>query len=371
MNPARAPLRSLAYALKPAPLILVCVFSLLTVLAFYAGIFGIPLALLLFFGFTKYAFVLLDLLAEGVEEPPVLTIEMLNLVDGGRTLVALALVIGLFFGTNAATNLLGPITATILGLLAAALLPAIIAVQAATGSIPQSLNPLRFIGLAIRLRQHYLVIVVMAIALFGLCYFALRLSVLPFVLRIAALLYSWLSLFALIGAVLRERREEIGLEDAHAAEPEELDQTARIATDRERLIDSIYAEWRGGARRNAWDTLTIHLGATSDRVAELQWIYDRGAQWPDVTFANRLAQDLIVLYLDGRRNGPLLDLIRARLHVDPDFRPLRALDLVRVVQIARNGDRRIARAMLKDFERLFPRDALPKDIDALRAQLDV
>ena len=75
---AAAILRYLAIPLRMAPLLLIGTFSVLLVVAVKAGLFGIPLGLILLSWFSKYSFVLMDQLAEGVAEPPVLSIEMVN-----------------------------------------------------------------------------------------------------------------------------------------------------------------------------------------------------------------------------------------------------------------------------------------------------
>ena len=75
---AAATLRYLAIPLRMAPLLLIGSFSLLLILAAKAGFFGIPLGLIILSWFTKYSFVLMDHLADGVTEPPVLSIEMVN-----------------------------------------------------------------------------------------------------------------------------------------------------------------------------------------------------------------------------------------------------------------------------------------------------
>lgn len=40
-------------------------------------------------------------------------------------------------------------------------------------------------------------------------------------------------------------------------------------------MDRIYAEWRGGAHKNAWLTVLRQLEEAADPVAELRWLYDR------------------------------------------------------------------------------------------------
>jgi hypothetical protein len=91
---AAAILRHIAIPLRTAPLLLIGTFSVLLVLAAKAGIVGIPLGLIVLSWFTKYSFVLMDHLAEGVVEPPVLSTEMLNPLSEQRPMIMLLLTIG-------------------------------------------------------------------------------------------------------------------------------------------------------------------------------------------------------------------------------------------------------------------------------------
>src|SRR4029450_58122 len=83
---AAAILRYLAVPLRMAPLLLIGTFSVLLVVAVYARFLGIPLALIVLSWFSKYSFVLMDRLAEGVVEPPVLSTEMVEPLDEPRPL---------------------------------------------------------------------------------------------------------------------------------------------------------------------------------------------------------------------------------------------------------------------------------------------
>src|SRR5690606_41432085 len=84
-------------------------------------------------------------------------------------------------------------------------------------------------------------------ALFGVA----RAIGLPFILQIALFMYAWLALFSVIGGLLHERRDELGLDDAYEFETFEGDDGVGLERIRVRNIDRIYAEWRGGSHTNA------------------------------------------------------------------------------------------------------------------------
>jgi hypothetical protein len=360
-----------AVPLKVVPLLLIIVFSGLLTLAARATLFGIPLGLVVIFGFINYSFILLDSLIEGIAEPPVLSIEMMNAATGHRGLATLVVVISIFFGSNVGSYWFGQAFSVALGIVTASVLPAVIAVQGVTGAVVQSLNPVRCFLLASRLGRDYLVIVVSVVVLYALAYTVIRVSALPFIVRIAVFLYAWLAVFTLIGSVLHERRADIRVDDAYEPEPVQIDRNAEHERQRDRQIDAIYAEWRGGAQKNTWQSVVTLLERSSDPVAESRWLYERVARWPDSSLAVRLAQDLVPRLLAEKRNSEVLDLVNERLQADPDFRPLTSATLLRVAHVARDGgDRRIARALVKDFERLFPNDPMQDTVAELQKQLE-
>ncbi|HXS91161.1 MAG TPA: hypothetical protein VN705_17515 [Steroidobacteraceae bacterium] len=356
-----------------APLLLIGTFSVLLVLAVYARFLGIPLALIVLSWFSKYSFVLMDRLAEGVVEPPVLSTEMVNPLDEQRPLILLVMTIGLFYGSNAASYWVGNGGSLVLFIAVAATLPAVVAVQGATGTVVQSLNPRRVLGLIGRLRGDYLLILgfVALVWLFARWVVASSIGdALPLVVRIALLMYAWLAMFSLIGGVLFERRFDIGLDDVHTPEGVTDDDDAPDERMRDREIDRIYAEWRGGAHANAWNTVLALVGKSSDPIAELRWLYQRAAQWPDGRLADRLARELLPRLLVQRSTGEALDLVRERLKKDARFRPAGSADLLTLVHLARTaGDRPTARLLLQDFSKLYPGDAAQAMVDRLNTQL--
>lgn len=373
---ATAILRYLAIPLRTAPLLLIGTFSVLLVVAFMSRFTGIPLALILLSWFSKYAFVVMDSLADGVVEPPTLSIEMVNPLSEQRPVLLLLMCIGLYFAAEWAGQWIGQRGALVLLFAVGVTLPAVVAVQGATGTVVQSLNPRRVLALIGRLRGDYVLI----LGFIALVWFFSRFVVesdigdrLPLVFRIALLMYAWLAMFSLIGGVLYERRDDIGLEDVHTPEHWDPGEGADDEPDeraRDREIDRIYAEWRGGAHANAWKTVMALVNQSGDQVAELRWLEQRAAQWPDGRLADRLARELLPRLLAKRSTGEALDLARERLKKDARFRPASSADLLTLVQLARmSGDRATARLLLQDFSKLYPDDPAQAMVDRLNTQL--
>ncbi|MBB6093247.1 hypothetical protein HNQ60_002125 [Povalibacter uvarum] len=364
----RVALRFLSVPLSTAPLLVIIIFSLLLWLAAKASLLGLWLGFILLAGFFNYAFVLLDSVV-GNAEPPVLSIEMMNPVSGQRSLVLLAFVLVIFFTSQAGDYWFGPWLAAVLGLAAATVLPAMLAIQSITGSTLQALHPGIAVRLIARIGGDYWLTVTGIVAMVLVGSFVASTSLL-LGLRLAILMYLWLAAFSLIGGLVRENGDALGVEDAWEPDTVELDDAAHRESERKQLVDRIYAQWRGGSHHNAWQTVMTEI-ASGDPLTQTQWLYESTARWPDPRLANRLARELVPKLLAARRNGEALDLVRARLKTDPDFRPPTSSDLLQLAGLARDaGDRPTARALLRDFDRLYPQDPARTSADLLTRQLE-
>jgi len=349
-------------------------FSCALAVASMAGFFGIPLGFILISWFFKYSFVLLDSAAEGATEPPVLSVEMINPVNEQRPFVLLLLAIAIFFLSDTASYWFGPVTGSLAGFTAVAIIPAIVAVQGATGSVLQSFNPFMVTGLIARLRGDYVLILICILLLAGLSRAVVASpwsAELPAVLRIALLMYFWLAAYALIGGVLFTRRWDIGLDSAYAPEQKEARDNRELERERNLKIDRIYAQWRGGSKANAWKTVTALIDSSDQPLEELRWLHERAGRWPDPGLANRLARELLPKLLVAKCFSEALGVVQARVKTDPNFRTANSSDLLTLVRLARDaGDRPTARVLLSDFERFYPQDKEQRTVEILAQQLE-
>lgn len=342
---------------SPAPLLLVGLFSLLLVVALQAGIFGLALLCIIGSWFLKYAFVLLEHTAQGRPGAPVLSMEDANPFGEKRPLL-FALLIAAWFGL---TLLIGaalsePLAGAlrIVGMIA---LPAVIAVHAVTGSLPQALNPRSVFGMMQRLGSSYFVVMVVATACALLAQWIVLDDVanLGLLWRIACSMLLWLLLFALLGAVIHDRRLEIGFDPEHSPEKTAQRDTAELEKERARFIDQVFAEYRSGASQNAWQSIQRRVGAGAAAIPEYQWLLQRMAPWPGQSLTQRVARELLGLLLEHHRNGEALQVVRAQVTTDAGFRPATAEQTVQMAQLARDGgDWPLARTLLSDFEARFP-----------------
>jgi hypothetical protein len=77
MSP-RSFLRYLLLPAQPVGLLFIAVLTLGLALCSAVGLFGLPILVILLSWLSKYAYVLLEQVAHGAREPPVLAIEMVN-----------------------------------------------------------------------------------------------------------------------------------------------------------------------------------------------------------------------------------------------------------------------------------------------------
>lgn len=374
-------LKYLLIPLRGAALVLIVAFSLLLLIAASGGLLGLPLALLVLSWLSKYGFALLDHVADGVNEPPVLCHEMLHPANESRPLGLVLIVVVFHVATAALRPELGDAAVMAIRAVGLLLVPAIIMTQAASGFV-QSLNPLVLIQIVTRIPGSYALILGVLAGAWWLATMLvtwLPAAALPFAIeiplpegvRLALLMYAWLACFAMIGGVLYVRRAELGFEPTHSPEREAL----KVAREREReidrLIDRIFAEWRGGAYGNAWRTIEAHLNGSSQPGIELRMLFDRASRWPDRRLADRLAQELIPKLLNARRTGDALNVVRTQLKADASFRPLDGKDTIRLIELARAaGDRSTARLLLSGFDERYADDMAQRIAGQLARQLE-
>jgi hypothetical protein len=349
---------------------LILVFAFLLWIASNAGFFGIPLDLLLLSWFFKYAYVLFDHVVRGYDEPPTLDINMVNPANEQRPLAQLLILLILGAGVYLATVRLSPLAGVSLAVLAALAVPASIAVLGLEGNPLKAIYPVALVRMIVGLGPLYLAVlgyVALITLLLGLL---LRLHLwLP--LGIALGMFATLSVFSALGGALYERRHELGLEAWHSPE-----RTAHIESELERresdrLVTEAYGLVRVGQHVGAWKLLQDWLTSRGSTVEDYRWLLPRVTAWPDMRYANRLAQEFVARLLTLRLTGEALDAVSERLKLDASFRPKTANATLSVAKLATQGGgtASVARVLLKDFGTRFPNDPQLEAANALLRQI--
>jgi hypothetical protein len=198
----------------------------------------------------------------------------------------------------------------------------------------------------------------------------LTLQFMPSIVRTMVLMYLWLSMFAVLGGALFEYRDAIGFEASHSPERKQAREDAQRDFFRNRFIDRVFGEYRSGAYINAWNSIQEQARNSDDALAEYRWLFARIAQWPSPRLANRLAQEMLPLLLGKQLHSEALSIAKNRIQADVEFRPSTGEQLLKLAQLARDGgDRPLARALLKDFDRHFPNHSVRTSAAQLAEQL--
>jgi hypothetical protein len=365
-------IRYLGYPANLASIVFIAFASILLTAGLRTIPFGGLLVLIMLTWFLKYGLVLVEHIAWQTEGEPVLSVEMINPIEQKKSFVLLIVVGELSLAGWAATYWLGAVAGWIIGLLAIALLPAVVAIQTGTDSALKGLDPRLWYRVIRWMKLDYVQLIVCIFVFWVLAILILFSpfgAALPLVVKIALLMFGWLSVLSMLGGSVLERRladpDDTPLERAAIeVSPEEIEK------ERARKIDSIYGEWRSGAQKNAWQTLMRTVESSEDPLNELRWLHERIAAWREPRLAGRVAQELVPRLLAVSRFGEAIAITRQRIAEDPEYRPVTANETLRMVRVARDGgDRPTARALLRDFQRFFPNDPLQPAADDLAQQL--
>jgi hypothetical protein len=348
--------RYLLLPARPTVLILIAALSLGFLLAGRAGLPGMVLALLLLIWLFNYAYVLLEQIAHGAREPPVLAIEMLNPVNEPRPLLQLLIVLVVYGAVRLLAYPLSAALALALEVLALIALPASIGALGVGDSFWQAINPLVLWQIVQTLRLGYVAIVAVVLAEgLGLSLLATR-AMLPWWLLIPLTQFAWLSVFSLIGGSLYEQRAALGHEAIDTPERRAARAQRELDRLRARFMDSVYGEARGGNLPAAWQTIEHELAVQDYAFEFYDWLYERLGKLDNRRLASRLAQDYLSRAL-ARDNARVTRLVQRCVAADPAFRPRSAAETLRVAELAcLAGDRSTAQALLIDFEQHFPGD---------------
>lgn len=346
------------------------VFALLLGLASNAGLFGIPMTLILTSWFFKYAYILFDHTVRGFDEPPTLDIKMLNPVDEQRPLAQVAILGLIYLAVKFASSSLGTPAAWVIVLLTALFLPSSIAILGLERNIFKAANPVAWIRMVRGLGPMYALVLAIILGYALLIALVGRLELwLP--VQIAIYMFCILSIFSVLGGALYERRHELGLETW--ASPERTAERINKQELRQSETDvaEAYGKMRVGAHIECWQLLQAWLTARGSTPEDYRWLCGRVASWGDPRYLLRLTQDYVDCLLKLNRNGEALDAVAQRLTEDPSFRPKTAAATLRVARIAAGGGTpRVARTLLADFSTRFAGDLTVTAAADLARQID-
>jgi len=360
----------LRYLLRPVDstsLMVLLMFTAFVKFGIHGGLYGWVMLVIISSWFFKYAYVLVDATANGIEKTPVLSVEMLNPADEQRPLAQLIICAGVGYVAYKLGGGAG-IAVAVIGLL---YLPASIAVLGASSRALDAVNPVALTRVIKELGIYY-VLVLGVIVVYAIAIFFLVLSDAWEPLKIIFSLFCLLSLFTALGGALYERRHVLGLEATHTPERRaERDERER-SRERSRALDEVYGEARGGNFMAARDSLLNwlrHIEADwLDR--DVHFIFNQARTWQDEKAFLFVSRFLISQLIEMGKTGTVVEIVDGTLARAPALKLGTASDTLRIATLARAaGKRALALKVLAPFETQFPGDARTSDVIAMRGEI--
>jgi len=366
------PLRALLIPFQFSSVLSVLGLSLLLALAVRSDITGILWILPAFIMTSwlfKYAFVVLEHVADGEFEAPVVSLEMLGPFEQRPLfLLVIALAVGSllwWYDTSAGYALVGAIVLA---------LPAAIGVLGATGQVKLALHPVVILQTMRGMGWWYVALLMLIAAVLASTMLLLNFTTWR-VLSYVQIGLCVLMVFSLIGGVMYERRIEIGHEPRKSPERVAVkDQRERQRT-LQRVLDEMYRATRLGDLVDAMAQLEKwQSGVTADHdhralALDVDMIHTTICSWNDPGILTAASRALAAMLLRSNCTEALDELIANTLQAQRDFtfkseRTL--LPVVHGLQKERRSD--LALQLATNFVNTFPAQVTP-GINALMQRL--
>lgn len=304
-------LRVLLVPFRATSLFLVAIFAVLLNFFGSAGFYGIFFQLFLQIWVLKYCYAVIEHIADGQLEPPVMTTDMLSPFETRPWAQLFIFLLG-----NGACMALGGSASAALATVLLLLMPASIAVLGVGEPYYQALNPLMLMRLISGLGVYYLLILASIPLYIGFMLLLIRLHVWNLALYAAALTCE-ISFFSLIGGCMYLRRQQLGFEPGHTPERTAAREENERVKLRARMLDEVFQQVRMGKHIEATRPLAHWLknldGPTA--VQDAQHVAAQALGW-DQAALHTISSTLVRHLLRAGRPDTALAIyerIRARL----------------------------------------------------------
>lgn len=314
--------------LKNSTLIVVAlVYGFALWFAGFAGWFGIPLRLLVGVSLLRYAYDVLRRFAQGrYESVPAPSIESMSpLADRGFVLHGLffVLLVYLFVSTPLLGDSAGATLVRLAALgLAAVVFPASAALMSLGNTPGGALNPADIVACIRTFGRDYAVLLGLGLAVVlvsGLAQGVLAALAGGFagLVYSVAMVWTFLALFALIGAALHEHRLDFAIPGEHEPEEELVERQRREQW--QQAADRAYTAFRSGLPAKGHATIRQLLDEEGRSLAIYQWVFDQLIGWADKGPALHLAVTYVERLLDSGLEHEALDLFATCRRLSPEF----------------------------------------------------
>jgi hypothetical protein len=300
-----------------------------------AGVIGSIGLLLLQLWFFNYCFEVIERVANGTFEPPVLDAHMLS-PFARRPWTQ----IGLLAGAAALCLGVGGKAGAILGVIFILWIPASLTILGADQPVLETLNPLTVFRLIRGLGPHYLLLLAAMAGGVGLVV-ALVLVALPLLIKVLLLLLYELSFAALVGGTLYVRREQTGFVPMNSPERKaDRDERERVER-RSKMLDEVFTNVRIGKHVDATAPLAAWLGHTSaeEAIRDSYHVAEQALGWGNAKALNTIGSTLIRHLLRFGRPDAALAVFERLRGVSQGFTMDSAPDLRTLAEYAEGSGR--------------------------------
>jgi pentatricopeptide repeat protein len=328
-------LRVLLVPFHPTNLIMVGIFSVLLTFCLSAGFYGWFAAWFLQVWVLKYCYVLVEHLADGAAEPPVMDTDMLSPFEI-RPWVQAALLLGGGWLCHRVDGTAG----IVLAIMMLALLPATVAILGFGEAPWKTVNPLTWFQVVRGLGPYYVLLLIALLACAGVFMLLARVNAWA-LLENAILLWCAVAFFSLVGACLFVRRKQLGFEPSRSPErAASRAETERLKL-RARMIDEVFQLVRIGRHVDATAPLAKWLrDSDAENVSKDAYhAAEQALRWETPAALNPIGSTLIRhLMRFGRPDAALsiFELLRSR---GPNFTMDSASDLRTMAEYAESVGR--------------------------------
>jgi hypothetical protein len=335
-------LRVLLVPFHPTNLLMVGIFAALLTFCLSVGLYGLFAAMFLLIWLFKYCYVLIEHLADGAAEPPVMDTDMLSPFETRPWIQG-----ALLFGAAWICYRIGGTAGLTLGIALLALFPATVAILGFGEAPWQAANPVTWFRVIRGLGPYYLALLGALVACGAIAWLLARLSLWA-LLENAIRLWCVVTFYCLVGAFIFVRRKQLGYEPSRSPERTAARAEAERLKERARMVDDVFQLVRIGKHVDAtaplakWfrDTEAEHISKDAYYLAE------QSLKWESPAALNPIGSTLIRHLLRfGRPDAALavFEILRSRA---PNFTMDSAQDLRALAEFAEsNGREALAQSM--------------------------
>ncbi len=290
-------LRAILVPFRPTSLLMIGMFTLiitfvLTMARFagLVGIWGVVAALLLDVWVLKYCYVLIEHIADGAQEPPVMDTDMLSPFEIRPWLQAMLLGAGAML-----CHEIGGDEGKWLAVAMLAMLPASAALLAMGENVFQAMNPLAWWRVIRGFGPFYLGLLCVLAAIAGMYWLMVYRWHPPLVVLVGVTLLCQVGFFGFIGSSIWLRRRQLGFEPSRSPErAAERAESERVKL-RTRMLDDLFQQVRTGKHVDATAPLAAWLRDQDESlvVRDSLHVAERTLNWDIPAALNPIGSTLI------------------------------------------------------------------------------